>query len=58
MDEEDEYGIPHHYSQGSFQKYTNIPSSSFDDLLEDTLGDSQRDGLGECMRPNLVLILS
>jgi hypothetical protein len=56
MDEEYEYGIPHHYSsQGSFQNYTeNSPSSSFDGLLEDTLGDTHRNNLGGCMRPTLV----
>lgn len=54
MDEEEEYGIPHYSSQGSFQNYTENFPSSFDGHLEDTLDDGHHDSFGECMRPTLV----
>lgn len=62
MDDEDEFGIPNeyysHYSETTPRHYSeNIPTSSFEQFLDDSLANEQRfEDFGECMR--VILIVS
>lgn len=63
MDDEDVYGIPsdyYHYSEAMPQHYSeNVPTSSFDELLDETFADESFEDSGEYMRVICVsLILS
>jgi hypothetical protein len=58
MDDKDEYGIPSDYYQyfsETPQHYSeNVPTSSFDELLDETLAERSFEDFGEYMRVTWV----
>ena len=61
MDDQDEYGIPSDYYQyfsETPQHYSeNVPTSSFDDLLDEALAERSFEDFGEYMRVTWVSLL-